>query len=784
MAFSESRRHSLAEELRCLEQREQELEDKLQQPDQQQRSGGRVPNLARKMAVALRQTYVEIDATRSFPSSRRTSTLPTDEWGHLLVGSSFPILLRRYRLLRQLGQGSFSQIFRAADLFHGKEVAIKVMRIGYGTLGRREGTMLRCLARSTAKGCQYYAAYLDSFEFEGHHCLVLPLYQGTLLHLLACPTSAPAAAAAAVLPPDMTFLHQPKVVRPTSTGGRLASSGHSLGGTPLASSGMGMGMGIGVSMGSVMGMGAPGTRPSPVLSSHSVDARGLSNVRSIAISLLSSLYLLRLEGVVHADIKPENCFLRRVADAPLGNGSGTGVGVGVGGGAGGAVASVMSGSDESICLEGASLNDIVVDNTLDAVSAAGRAVFALHLGDLGNAIHKSEASQYYEDFQIQSLPYRAPEVLLGLPFGPAIDAWSVGVLLLELLTGQTLFRAESREEQLKAISRRIYALSPVCFSGGKFAHLLSEDAGMGTGMGSAGAGDQYSAAAHCRSVRRILTRALPAERHWLLSSDLVHFLCALLRPDPRARATPLEALAHPFLCRAIPVPAALLTGAGAGMGAQSRYRSASISAVRRTSGSSSSMRSAASVASAEAGRARKAGAAETAVAVAAASIPSRGRDTFPGDSRDSRDSSKEGRDSGGDRDCSRDSTDEGEKREKGEREEKREKREKGEKRAEGEREVEFEEKVEAKASAVGNSSGNGSFGGSGSGSSSESPEKERRSESKGRERKRIRESPEQPQAQPPAQTQQQQAGTTQHYTLPVNTSNYARFSANKYTKFQ
>lgn len=44
---------------------------------------------------------------------------------------------------------------------------------------------------------------------------------------------------------------------------------------------------------------------------------------------------------------------------------------------------------------------------------------------------------------IQSRSYRAPEVILGLPYGPKIDVWSLGCILAELLTGQVLFTNDS-----------------------------------------------------------------------------------------------------------------------------------------------------------------------------------------------------------------------------------------------------------------------------------------------------------------------------------------------------
>jgi hypothetical protein len=40
--------------------------------------------------------------------------------------------------------------------------------------------------------------------------------------------------------------------------------------------------------------------------------------------------------------------------------------------------------------------------------------FDIRLGDFGNSIHMSEVCKYYEEFDIQTLSYRAPEVLLGI----------------------------------------------------------------------------------------------------------------------------------------------------------------------------------------------------------------------------------------------------------------------------------------------------------------------------------------------------------------------------------
>jgi serine/threonine protein kinase len=47
---------------------------------------------------------------------------------------------------------------------------------------------------------------------------------------------------------------------------------------------------------------------------------------------------------------------------------------------------------------------------------------------------------------IQSRFYRAPEIMLGIPFTTAIDMWSVGCILIELYIGVPIFPGESEFE--------------------------------------------------------------------------------------------------------------------------------------------------------------------------------------------------------------------------------------------------------------------------------------------------------------------------------------------------
>ena len=67
--------------------------------------------------------------------------------------------------------------------------------------------------------------------------------------------------------------------------------------------------------------------------------------------------------------------------------------------------------------------------------ARGSGGAAAQVIDFGSSCFEDERLYTY----IQSRFYRAPEVLLGLPYGPAIDVWSLACILAEVLTGYPLF---------------------------------------------------------------------------------------------------------------------------------------------------------------------------------------------------------------------------------------------------------------------------------------------------------------------------------------------------------
>ena len=67
--------------------------------------------------------------------------------------------------------------------------------------------------------------------------------------------------------------------------------------------------------------------------------------------------------------------------------------------------------------------------------------------DFGSSCLQTEQIYTY----IQSRFYRAPEIMLGIPYTTAIDMWSFAWILVELFIGYPLFPGESEEEQFSLI---------------------------------------------------------------------------------------------------------------------------------------------------------------------------------------------------------------------------------------------------------------------------------------------------------------------------------------------
>lgn len=85
--------------------------------------------------------------------------------------------------------------------------------------------------------------------------------------------------------------------------------------------------------------------------------------------------------------------------------------------------------------------DIKPDNIL-----VNESKLVLKLCDFGSASwsHENEITPY-----LVSRFYRAPEVILGIPYDSGIDLWSTGCTIYELYTGKIMFPGKSNNQMLK-----------------------------------------------------------------------------------------------------------------------------------------------------------------------------------------------------------------------------------------------------------------------------------------------------------------------------------------------
>ncbi|KAA8911359.1 hypothetical protein TRICI_003844 [Trichomonascus ciferrii] len=160
----------------------------------------------------------------------------------------------------------------------------------------------------------------------------------------------------------------------------------------------------------------------------------------------------------------------------------------------------------------------------------------IKLIDLGNAVEKRMLPKYHRDFELQSLSYRAPEVLLGdARFSEKIDIWSIGVVLFELFVNGlfkvhenkwTLIRDSDRKQIVSTITSYI---GPLDFYKGQSAFWH----------------DDYSEANVSDSRRQMLKQTLSHSNEDI--GLLANFLQNLLNVDHLRRPSARAALQHPFL---------------------------------------------------------------------------------------------------------------------------------------------------------------------------------------------------------------------------------------------
>lgn len=103
------------------------------------------------------------------------------------------------------------------------------------------------------------------------------------------------------------------------------------------------------------------------------DGLPIETVRRVILQVAQGLQFIHDQGIIHADIKPEN---------------------------------------------------LLVDDDMN-----------VKICDIGSGMIVDEI----DSFRVGTIPYIAPELILGIPYDTKIDVWSLGCLLFELLTNECLF---------------------------------------------------------------------------------------------------------------------------------------------------------------------------------------------------------------------------------------------------------------------------------------------------------------------------------------------------------
>lgn len=145
--------------------------------------------------------------------------------------------------------------------------------------------------------------------------------------------------------------------------------------------------------------------------------------------------------------------------------------------------------------------------------------------------------------------YRSIELLLGdHAYGPALDVWSAGCIIAELLTGKRLFKASSEAELALAILRVIGSPTEAEWPGWRELPYVAALRGL---RGIA------SIPTESRPARLREHLGLPATSvsgRGCLSDEGLDLLVAMLAPNPTARISADAALSHPWLTTAAPRP--------------------------------------------------------------------------------------------------------------------------------------------------------------------------------------------------------------------------------------
>ncbi|KAI9471947.1 MAG: kinase-like domain-containing protein [Benjaminiella poitrasii] len=213
-----------------------------------------------------------------------------------------------------------------------------------------------------------------------------------------------------------------------------------------------------------------------ILQQNNYQGFSMGLVKRFAFQILTGLNLLSQHNIIHCDLKPENILLKQ--------------------------------PDRS----------------------------GIRMIDFGSSCYSNEKVYTY----IQSRFYRAPEVILGLDYGLAIDMWSTGCILAELYTGRPLFPGENEPDQLACIMQLLGVPDndylDRCTRKKQFFDTYNKP----------------RKAINSKGKRRKpgtlnFTEALRRSTYDNFDNNFADFICRCLTWEPEKRMKPIEALSHPWI---------------------------------------------------------------------------------------------------------------------------------------------------------------------------------------------------------------------------------------------
>lgn len=161
----------------------------------------------------------------------------------------------------------------------------------------------------------------------------------------------------------------------------------------------------------------------------------------------------------------------------------------------------------------------------------------VRLIDFGSSCFTTDRMSSYA----QSRAYRAPEVILGATYSQKVDLWSLGCILAELYTGEVLFRNKSVATLLARMVSIRGPFDSELLARGADSHKYFTKEGFPFEM------EEMSGALVVLRPKRTCLRRRLGE----CDDDFVNFLEQLLRVNPDARPTALEALEHPWIRKSL-----------------------------------------------------------------------------------------------------------------------------------------------------------------------------------------------------------------------------------------